>query len=167
MIGLLHHHLRRGGVTRVLLTQAALLRDAGEPVCIFSGEAPAEPLPEGIELRLFPDLNYGQGAPAATVGRIRSFLRAQTDIHLWHIHNHNLGKHPAVTAALLDLAANLGLAVVVEGVEALDQITRLRHLRCRTAQGYLFGRPGPASELRPGGPLADEIRSPQVELSLS
>lgn len=106
MIGLLHHHLRRGGVTRVLLTQAALLRDAGEPVCIFSGEAPAEPLPEGIELRLFPDLNYGQGAPAATVGRIRSFLRAQTDIHLWHIHNHNLGKHPAVTAALLDLAAS-------------------------------------------------------------
>jgi len=46
-----------------------------------------------------------------------------------------------IVAAVIDLAANLGLRSIAEGVETIDQLRRLRELRCGEAQGYLFARP--------------------------
>ncbi|MGY1744688.1 putative bifunctional diguanylate cyclase/phosphodiesterase [Blastococcus sp. SYSU D00695] len=47
----------------------------------------------------------------------------------------------------VDLAHNLGLTVVAEGVEEPGHVTALRALRCDVAQGYLFARPMPAEDL--------------------
>jgi EAL domain-containing protein (putative c-di-GMP-specific phosphodiesterase class I) len=52
-----------------------------------------------------------------------------------------------VVATIVSLAASLGLLAVAEGVETPEQLEQLRHLGCPLAQGYLFGRPVPASEL--------------------
>jgi EAL domain-containing protein (putative c-di-GMP-specific phosphodiesterase class I) len=41
------------------------------------------------------------------------------------------------------LAHRLGLTVVAEGVEGLEQDQILRDLACDAAQGYLYARPGP------------------------
>lgn len=46
--------------------------------------------------------------------------------------------------ALLSLGADLGVAVVVEGVERESQVEVLAELGCDLAQGYLFGRAAPA-----------------------
>ncbi|CCG05745.1 EAL domain-containing protein [Blastococcus saxobsidens] len=57
--------------------------------------------------------------------------------------------------ALLALGGDLGLDVVVEGVERPEQADVLRRLGCRYAQGFLFARPGPAAT---GLPAADLLR---------
>jgi EAL domain-containing protein (putative c-di-GMP-specific phosphodiesterase class I) len=49
-----------------------------------------------------------------------------------------------ILTALVSLARALGLVVTAEGVETSAQAARLRALGCDTAQGWLYGRPGPA-----------------------
>ena len=52
-----------------------------------------------------------------------------------------------IVRSTIDLAHNLGLTVVAEGVETAQVWDLLRELRCDQAQGYHMGRPMPASEL--------------------
>lgn len=52
-----------------------------------------------------------------------------------------------IVAAVVDLAANLGLRSIAEGVETSAQLTWLRELGCDQAQGYLFARPLPPHEV--------------------
>jgi diguanylate cyclase (GGDEF)-like protein len=52
-----------------------------------------------------------------------------------------------IVAAVVDLAANLGLRSIAEGVETTDQLTWLRELGCDQAQGYLVARPMPSDEV--------------------
>jgi len=47
----------------------------------------------------------------------------------------------AIVRTLVTLGAGLGLKVVAEGVETLEQLAFLRELGCRYAQGYLFAQP--------------------------
>jgi diguanylate cyclase (GGDEF)-like protein len=53
----------------------------------------------------------------------------------------------AIVRSTIDLARNLGLRVVAEGVETSEIWTELRALGCDFAQGYLLSRPLPAAEL--------------------
>jgi diguanylate cyclase (GGDEF)-like protein len=52
-----------------------------------------------------------------------------------------------IVSAVVDLAANLRLRSIAEGVETTDQLDRLRALGCDQAQGYLFARPLPANDV--------------------
>ena len=47
---------------------------------------------------------------------------------------------------VIDLAKELHLQVIAEGVETEDQAGLLRKLGCRYAQGFLYGRPMPEAE---------------------
>jgi EAL domain-containing protein (putative c-di-GMP-specific phosphodiesterase class I) len=64
----------------------------------------------------------------------------------------------AIVRSVLDLARNLDLWVVAEGVEDALAVDRLRALGCGEAQGFYFGEAMPAEELeqfvsRTGGRL--------------
>ena len=47
------------------------------------------------------------------------------------------------------MADRLGLMVVAEGIETIEHLAVVRELGIACAQGYLLGRPAPATELRP------------------
>jgi diguanylate cyclase (GGDEF)-like protein/PAS domain S-box-containing protein len=47
----------------------------------------------------------------------------------------------AIVGTLTDMALQLGLHVVAEGIENEQQLALLRSLKCHAAQGYLFARP--------------------------
>jgi diguanylate cyclase (GGDEF)-like protein len=51
-----------------------------------------------------------------------------------------------IVKSIIDLAHNLGLTVVAEGVETRDIMTQLNKLGCDIAQGYLISKPLPEKE---------------------
>jgi diguanylate cyclase (GGDEF)-like protein/PAS domain S-box-containing protein len=53
----------------------------------------------------------------------------------------------AIVSTVISLARALNLKVVAEGVETEEQANLLRLLRCDEAQGYLFAKPMPPTEL--------------------
>ncbi len=52
-----------------------------------------------------------------------------------------------IVRSTIELARNLGLEVVAEGVEGAEVLDRLRALRCHEAQGFHLSRPLPADAL--------------------
>ena len=63
----------------------------------------------------------------------------------------NLGQRPTddvIVQTIIGMASNLGLEVIAEGVETLEQKEFLALHGCRFYQGYLFGRPMPVAELQ-------------------
>ncbi|MEG0461192.1 EAL domain-containing protein, partial [Gordonibacter sp.] len=52
----------------------------------------------------------------------------------------------SVLKGVVDIAADLGLDMVCEGVETKEQATMLHELGCTVGQGYAFSRPLPVSE---------------------
>ena len=52
--------------------------------------------------------------------------------------------HAEIVKTILTLARSLGIRVVAEGVETLEQLIELRRLKCDAGQGYLFSKPAHA-----------------------
>jgi EAL domain-containing protein (putative c-di-GMP-specific phosphodiesterase class I) len=53
----------------------------------------------------------------------------------------------AMVRAVVELGRALGLQAVAEGIEHPDQAIAIERLGCNLAQGYLFAKPMPASEM--------------------
>jgi diguanylate cyclase (GGDEF)-like protein/PAS domain S-box-containing protein len=85
----------------------------------------------------YSSLNYLRRFPVDTLKIAKAFVE-------------ELGTSPEqdrLVAAILRLGATMGLQTVAEGIELEQQRDRLRALKCRYGQGYLYSRPVPADEL--------------------
>ena len=67
-----------------------------------------------------------------------------------------------IVRSTVDLARNLGLRVVAEGVETAEAWRALAELGCDDAQGYHLSRPVPADQL---GALLDDRRPAAASLA--
>ena len=69
-------------------------------------------------------------------------------IDRYFIHNvDNYSQKSAITKALIEMAHNLNMQVIAEGVETESELAFLRENSCDAMQGFLFSRPLPAAEL--------------------
>ncbi len=76
----------------------------------------------------------------------------------------------SIVRGIIGLGRDLGLSIIAEGVETLEQRRALTTMGCPGLQGYLFGRPSPAfdgglGELRPGPP-PDAAIDPPIDAPL-
>jgi diguanylate cyclase (GGDEF)-like protein len=85
----------------------------------------------------YSSLGYLRDFPVDLLKIDRSFITDVTERH----------DDAVITRAVINLAHNLGIQVVAEGVETREQLTFLKNHRCDLIQGYLISRPIPADEL--------------------
>ncbi|WP_298457338.1 bifunctional diguanylate cyclase/phosphodiesterase [uncultured Cellulomonas sp.] len=85
----------------------------------------------------YSTLAWLQRLPVDQIKLDRSFTSAITED----------GKSLALATGVLALARELGVEVVTEGVETVEQLTLLREAGFTLAQGYLFGRPQPGAAI--------------------
>ncbi|HVW31175.1 MAG TPA: EAL domain-containing protein, partial [Acidimicrobiia bacterium] len=118
---------------RLELTESVLMEDLE-----LHGQTLRALRSTGVSLALddfgtgYSSLTYLRRFPVSTVKIDRSFVAG-------------LGRNPADSAivdSVIGLAHALGLEVVGEGTETLDQVSHLRDLGCDKAQGYYFAAPG-------------------------
>ncbi len=79
---------------------------------------------------------------------------------------HSLGTESAtsqVAARIIDMAKDLGLCLVAEGIETAEQARLLKYMNVDYAQGYRFGHPMPIEGLLQH--LRAEIFSPSLAIS--
>lgn len=136
------HALARHHVPADLLcleiTESMLMTDPGRSLHILNDLAAA-----GVALSIddfgtgYSSLSYLRELPVTELKIDRSFIQDIT----------HTSKDRALVRAAIELAHNLDLTVVAEGVEDHATLTALQELHCDLVQGYYLGKPMPAREL--------------------
>lgn len=85
----------------------------------------------------YSSLNYLKRFPVDKLKIDRSFIKEVTSDE----------RDAAITVSMIQLAHNLRLNVVAEGVETMEQLVFLRNQRCDEVQGYLFSVPVSAADV--------------------
>ncbi len=85
----------------------------------------------------FSSLSYLRVFPFDKIKIDRSFVNEMSGMDV----------SAAIVCAVANLGRSLNIVTTAEGVETAEQLELLRAAGCTQAQGYLFGRPRPISEL--------------------
>ena len=83
----------------------------------------------------YSSLSYLRRLPVDEIKIDRSFIIGLAD-----------GEDDTLVRAMIELAHNLGLSVVAEGVETEEVFDQLAALKCDAAQGYFIMKPAPADD---------------------
>jgi diguanylate cyclase (GGDEF)-like protein/PAS domain S-box-containing protein len=121
------------GTLKLELTESSLMGDSMAAVGLLSQFKAL-----GVSLAIddfgtgYSSLSYLHRFPLDTLKIDRSFTDGiRTDPK----------KESMISRTIMPLAQHLGLDVIAEGVETIEQATLLKELRCKYAQGFLFSRP--------------------------
>ena len=133
--------LRKAGVTRGVnleVTESLLINDATR-----AAETLAQLRQLGIGIHLddfgtgYSSLQYLHELPFDAIKIDRSFIARLS----------KGGRDSQIVATIRELARQLGIPVIAEGVETQEHLTLVRALGCEFAQGYFFARPMPPEDL--------------------
>lgn len=120
------------------MTESSLMSDIGVAFDVLSNLRRL-----GVSLLMddfgtgYSSLNYLHSFPFDVLKIDRSFVRRMGE-----------GEQPLqIVRTIIELARVLGMDVVAEGIETVEQYTLLREMGCRYGQGYLFSRPLPAEAM--------------------
>jgi diguanylate cyclase (GGDEF)-like protein len=97
---------------------------------------------KGLSIQLVID-DFGTGY--SSLAYLRQFPISVLKVDKSFVHR--LGMDPqddAIVRSIVTLASDLGMQVVAEGIETVEQLETLRSLRCDFGQGYHYSRPLPA-----------------------
>jgi len=108
-IAVVHYHLRRGGVTRVIESAGQALAGSGHEFLVLSGE---EPHDESFSLpvTVVAGLSYRRNGNTTIAASLVEALRGAARRHfggppdLWHFHNHSLAKNVLMPSVVRELA---------------------------------------------------------------
>lgn len=114
-IVILHYHLRRGGVSKVIQYACRALEERDVKICILAGEGTSEE--SGAPVCVVPELGYGKRAKDAEGLAEQLKTQARKELggtpDIWHIHNHSLGKN-LVLPLLVDALVRNGENIVLQ-----------------------------------------------------
>jgi len=85
----------------------------------------------------FSSLSFIKRLPINTLKIDQSFIRELTESPT----------DVAIIKSIIEIAANLNLNIVAEGIETSEQMNILKRLKCLRGQGYLFSRPLSSKDL--------------------
>ena len=125
------------GLLELEITESAAMDDVEQTVSILSRL-------RGLGLHLSID-DFGTGS--SSLSYLRRFEVDSIKIDKSFVDD--IGRDPnadAICKAIIGLSHSLGKRVVAEGVETEEQLAFLKAMGCEEIQGYLFGRPEPATE---------------------
>jgi EAL domain-containing protein (putative c-di-GMP-specific phosphodiesterase class I) len=140
------------------MTESSLISDANTAMEVLSSLRRL-----GVSLLMddfgtgYSSLNYLHSFPFDVLKIDRSFVIRMTQ-----------GEQPMqIVRTILELARVMGMDVVAEGIETLEQYHMLRQMGCRFGQGFLFARPMPAEAISgllqlPGRILPDPDPAPAL-----
>ena len=109
-IAIVHYHLKRGGVTRVVENTVPSLLNHGHEVVILASDASGLGGDFPAPVRKVPELAYQTGSHRVALDVLEDSLREQALSALgqgpdvWHIHNHHLAKNTTLTRLVAKLA---------------------------------------------------------------
>jgi diguanylate cyclase (GGDEF)-like protein/PAS domain S-box-containing protein len=86
----------------------------------------------------YSGLNYLSRLPVDRLKMDKSLIRGMT----------TASRDATIVRAVIGLGRELGITVLAEGVETMEQLAMLRDLGCQQAQGFLFSEPKCAEEAR-------------------
>ncbi|MEL6495561.1 MAG: diguanylate cyclase [Cyanobacteria bacterium J06623_7] len=114
------------------ITESSLVKDTEQTIAILQRLRAS-----GIEFSLddfgtgYSSLSYLHQFPFDTLKIDRSFVNSIGD---------NVEKL-GIVRAIITLARNLGMNTIAEGIETVNQLTKLKALKCEYGQGYYLSRP--------------------------
>lgn len=126
------------GLLEIEITESAMMADAERNVSMLH-----QLKGMGIRLSLddfgtgYSSLSYLARFPLDAIKIDGSFIRGVT----------TTAHDAAITQAIIEMAHQLGIKVVAECVETVEQVEFLRAHGCDEAQGFYFSRPMPVEEL--------------------
>jgi diguanylate cyclase (GGDEF)-like protein len=128
-----------GDLLEVEITENALMDDSSKTMATLASL-------RALGIRIAID-DFGTGF--SSMAYILRFNIDRLKIDRSFIRDSGTSVHSAVvTVSIISLAHALGIKVIAEGVETMEQVSMLAEAGCDDVQGYLFSRPVPPENLR-------------------
>jgi EAL domain-containing protein (putative c-di-GMP-specific phosphodiesterase class I) len=102
------------------------------------------------------------GTGYSSLSHLRRLPVSQLKIDRSFVSGLSQGEDDALVRSIIDLAHNLKLEIVAEGVDTLELRNQLRALGCDAAQGHFISEPAPATALAQRVRLPDRSRFESV-----